>query len=129
MFCTMVFIDLAEIRASFRVTHFFNVQMVVAKPWGGVGRLVKYVGAAAVDAMGAMEKRGLYPALGTFKDVEGIMHDRLREFVGYMDGTKSTLPVLKKVIKDVKKACGRGTYSSLMRLPMGLLTLAEVCYR
>ena len=83
---------------------FFNVQIVVAKRWAGVGRLVKYVGAAGVDAMAAMEKRGLYPSLGAFKDVEGIMPDRLREIVGYMVGTKSTPSGLKKLIKDVKKA-------------------------
>ena len=70
---------------------------------GGVGRLVKFVGFAAVDAMAAMEKRGLHPALGTFKEVEGSMPDRLRDIVGYMDGTKSTLRGLKKFIKDVKK--------------------------
>ena len=54
--------------------------------------------------MAAMEKRGLHPALGTFKEVEGITPDRLRDIVGYMNGTKSTLPGLKKIIKDVKKA-------------------------
>ena len=54
--------------------------------------------------MAAMEKRGLHPALGTFKGVEGITPHRLRDIVGYMDGTKSTLPSLKKIIKDVKKA-------------------------
>ena len=54
--------------------------------------------------MAAMEKRGLHPALGTFKEVEGITPHRLRDIVGYMDGTKSTLPGLKKFIKDVKKA-------------------------
>ena len=54
--------------------------------------------------MAAMEKRGLHPALGTFKEVEGITPDRLRDIVGYMDGTKSTLPGLKKIKKDVKKA-------------------------
>ena len=32
------------------------------------------------------------------------MPDRRREIVGYPDGTKSTLPGLKKIIKDVKKA-------------------------
>ena len=52
--------------------------------------------------MAAMEKRGLHPAFGTFKEVEGIMPDQLREIVGYMDGTKSTLPGLKIIIKDVK---------------------------
>ena len=65
---------------------------------------MKFVGLPSVDAMAAMEKRGLHPALGTFKEVEGITPDRLREIVGYMDGTKSTLPGLKKIIKDVKKA-------------------------
>ena len=68
------------------------------------GRLVKFVGIAAVDAMAAMEKRVLRPALGALKEVEGITPDRLREILGYMDGTKSTLVGLKKVIKDVKKA-------------------------
>ena len=65
---------------------------------------MKFVGLAALDAMATMEKRGLHPALGTFKEVEGLTHDRLRDIVGYMDGTKSTLPGLKKIIKDVKKA-------------------------
>ena len=51
-----------------------------------------------------MDKRGLHPALGTLKEVEGITPGRLRDMVGYMDGTKSTLPGLKKIIKDVKKA-------------------------
>ena len=54
--------------------------------------------------MAAMEKRGLHPALRTFKEVESITPDRLRDIVGYMDGTKSTLPGLKKILKDVKKA-------------------------
>ena len=73
------------------------MQSAVAKRWDGVRRLVKFVGHAAVDAMAAMEKPGLHPALGTFKEVEGIMPDRLRDIVGYMDGTKSTLPGLKKL--------------------------------
>ena len=64
---------------------------------------MKFVGTVAVDAMAAMEKRGLHPALSAFKEVEGITPDRLREIVVYMDGTKSTLPGLKKIIKDVKK--------------------------
>ena len=75
----------------------------VAKRWGGVAPLVKFVGPAAVDAMVAMEERGLHPALGTFKEVEGIMYDQLREIVGYMDGTKSTLLCLKKNCKR----CGK----------------------
>ena len=73
------------------------VHSAVAKRWGGVGRSVKFVGLASVDAMAAMEKRGLHRALGTFKEVEGITPDRLRNIVGYMDGTKSTLPGLKKL--------------------------------
>ena len=80
------------------------METAVAKRWGGVGHLVKFVGTAAVDAVAAMEKRGLHPAPGTFKEVEGIMADQLREIVRYMDGTKSTLRGLKKIIKDVKKA-------------------------
>ena len=82
------------------------MQTVVAKRWGGVGRLVNFVGIAAVDAMAAMEKRGLPLPLGAFKEVEGIIiitPDGLREIVGYMDGIKSTLPSLKKIMKDVKK--------------------------
>ena len=54
--------------------------------------------------MAAMGKHGLHPALRRFKEVECIMPDRLREIVGYINGTKSTLPGLKKIIKDVKKA-------------------------
>ena len=65
---------------------------------------MKFVGLAAVDAMAATEKCGLPPPLGTFKEVEGITPDRLRDMVSYMDGTKGTLPGLKKIIKDVKKA-------------------------
>ena len=53
--------------------------------------------------MAAMEKRVLHPALGTFKEVEGIMDDRLREIVGHMDWTKSTLPGLKKTNKRCEK--------------------------
>ena len=49
--------------------------------------------------MAAMEERGLHPALGAFKEVEGITLDGLRAIVGYMDGTNSTLPGQKKVIK------------------------------
>ena len=104
MFPTIFVKDIAKILANLRVAHCFNVQIVVAKRWGGVGRLVTYVGAAAVDAMAAMEKCGLYPALGAFKNVESIMCDQFREIVGYIDWTKSTLPGLKKVIHDVKKA-------------------------
>ena len=51
-----------------------------------------------------MEKRGLHRALDTFEEVEGIMPDRRREIIGYMDGTKSTLPGLNKNIPYVKKA-------------------------
>ena len=65
---------------------------------------MKYVGAAAVDTMAAMEKRGLYPALGAFRGVEGIMRGPLWEIVGYMDWIKIALSGLKKVTKDVKKA-------------------------
>ena len=54
--------------------------------------------------MAAMEKRALHTALGTFKEVEGITADRLRHIVGYMDVTRSGLPGLKRIIKDVKKA-------------------------
>ena len=80
------------------------MQIAVAERWGGVGRLVKVVGIAAIDAVAAMDKRGLHPAIGAFKEVEGITRDRLREILGCMDGTKSTLHGLKKIIKDVKKA-------------------------
>ena len=41
---------------------------------------------------------------GYVQGVEGITPDQLREIVGYMDGTKITLPGLKKIMKDVKKA-------------------------
>ena len=65
---------------------------------------MKFVGLSAVNAMAAMEKRVLHPALGTFKEVEGITPDRLGDIVGYMDWTKSTLPGLKKIMENDKKA-------------------------
>ena len=37
-------------------------------------------------------------------EVEGILPHRLREIVACMAGTKSTLPSLKKIIKDLTKA-------------------------
>ena len=52
---------------------FFPLQSTVAKRCGGVGCLVKYVGADAVDTMAPMEKRELYPTLGAIKEVESIM--------------------------------------------------------
>ena len=105
------------------------MQSSVAKRWGGIGRLVKYVGADAVDAMAAMEKRGLYPTLGTFKEAEGIMLDQLGEIVAYIEGTKSTLSGLKKIEKDVKKAkCGRRTCSIQSKSPMGWSMRVEVCW-
>ena len=65
---------------------------------------MKFVSTTAVDGMAAMEKRGSPPAHGTFKEAEGIMPDRLRELADYTDRTKSRLPGLKKIIRDVKKA-------------------------
>ena len=122
-------IHLAEISATFSIPHVLLCRLLLLW-WAGVGRLVKFVGTAAVDATAPMEKRGLHPALGALKEVEGITLDRLREIVGYMDVTKSTLPGLKKLIKDVKKRprCGPGTYLILRRLPMGLSTTPEVCF-
>ena len=84
----MFLINLAEILASFFVTHFLNVQIDVAKRWRGVELLVKYVGAAAIDTMAAVEKGGLYRAPDAFKDLEGIMPDQFREMVGDMDVSK-----------------------------------------
>ena len=79
--------------------------------------------------MAAMEKRGLHPALGAFKEVEGITPHRHRDIVGYMDGTKSTLPGLKKILKDCKKA---QTWSShilhLEAVANGLVKTPEVCF-
>ena len=97
----------ANVDAIARVFTFYALRPMVAARWGGVGPLVKYVGAHAVDSMEAMEKRGLYPALGTFKEVGGIMSHQLLEIVGYMDRTKKGPCLVSKKIQ--KMCCGPGT--------------------
>ena len=96
MFRTTFLINLAEISAIFGVTHFSIVQSAIAKRWGGLRQLVKYVCATTVDATAAMEKRGLYTALGAFKDVEGILPYRIRG-TGTWVGQKVPYPVSKKL--------------------------------
>ena len=46
-----------------------------------------------------MEKRDVEPALGVFKECEGLMPDRLSSIVLYMSGTKSTVLGIKREIK------------------------------
>ena len=46
-----------------------------------------------------MEKRDVEPALGVFKELEGLMPDRLSSIVLYMSGTKSSLLCIKREIK------------------------------
>ena len=46
-----------------------------------------------------MEKRDVEPALGVFKECEGLMPDGLSGIVLYMSGTKSSVPSIKREIK------------------------------
>ena len=58
-----------------------SLNATVAKRWTGLGKLVKFVGQPAFDAVYGMEKRNLEPALGVFKECEGLMPDRLSGIV------------------------------------------------
>ena len=93
---------------SFFVIHYCNLvflpvscclKVPVAKCWAGSGKLVKFIGQAAVDAIYVMEKRDVEPALVVFKECEGLMPDRLSSTVLYMSGTKSTVLGIKREIK------------------------------
>ena len=66
------------------------LKVTVAKRWAGLGKLVKFIGQPAVVAIYGMEKRDVEPALGVFKECEGLMPDRLSSIVLYMSGTKSS---------------------------------------
>ena len=61
----------------------------VAKHWAGLGKLVKFIGQLAVDTVYGMEKPDVEPALGVFKECEGLMPDRVSSIVLRMSGTKS----------------------------------------
>ena len=52
-----------------------QLKVTVAKCWAGLGKLVKFIGQPAVDAVYGIEKRDVEPALGVFKDCEGLMPD------------------------------------------------------
>ena len=65
------------------------LKVTVSRRWAGLGKLVKFIGQPAVDAVYGMEKRDVEPALGVFKDCEGLMPDMLSGIVLYMSGTKS----------------------------------------
>ena len=67
-----------------------------------MGKLVKFIGQPAVDAVYGMEKRDVEPALGVFKECEGLMPDRLSSIVLYMSGTKSTVQGIKREMKLAK---------------------------
>ena len=49
-----------------------------------------------------MEKRDVEPALGVFKECEGLMRDRLSNLVLYMSGTKSTVQGIKREVKSAR---------------------------
>ena len=67
------------------------LKVTVAKRWARLGKLVKFIGQPIVDAVFGMQKRDVEPALGVFKEWEGLMRDRLSSIVLYMSGTKSTV--------------------------------------
>ena len=74
-------------------------KVTVSRHWAGLGRLVKFIGQPAVDAVYGMGKRDVEPALGVFKECEGLMPDRLSSIVLYMSGTKSSVLGIKREIK------------------------------
>ena len=75
------------------------LKVTVSRCWAGLGKLVKFIGQPAVDAVYGMEKRDVEPALGVFKECEGLMPDRLSGIVLYMSGTKSSVLGIKREIK------------------------------
>ena len=75
------------------------LKVTVSRRWAGLGKLVKFIRQPAVDAVYGMEKRDVEPALGVFKECEGLMLDRLPGFVLYMSGTKSSVLGIKREIK------------------------------
>ena len=70
-----------------------------AKRWARLGKLVKFIAQPAVDAVYGMEKRDVEPALGVFKECEGLMPDRLSSIVLYTSGTKSLVLGIKREIE------------------------------
>ena len=94
--------------SSVSVTHYCKpvllpvsccLKFTVAKRWAGLGKLAKFIGQPAVDAVYGMEKRDVEPALRVFKECEGLMPDRLSSIVLYMSGTKSSVQGIKREIK------------------------------
>ena len=75
------------------------MKVTVSRRWPGLGKLVKFIGQPAVDAICGMEKRDVEPLLGVFKECEGLMPDRLSGIVLYMSGTKSSVLGIKREIK------------------------------
>ena len=75
------------------------LKVTVSRRWAGLGKLVKFLGQPAVDAVYGMEKRDVEPALGVFKECEGLMPGRLSGIVLYMSGTKSSVLGIKREIK------------------------------
>ena len=75
------------------------LKVTVAKRWAALGKLVKFIGQPAVDAVYGMETRHVEPALGVFKECEGLMPDRLSSIICYMSGTRSTVPGIKLAVK------------------------------
>ena len=75
------------------------LKVTVAKRWAGLGKLVKFVWQPIVDAVCGMEKRDVEPALGVFKECEGLMSYKLSSIVLYMSGTKSTVLGIKREVK------------------------------
>ena len=71
----------------------------ISRRWAGLGKLVKFIGPPAVDTVHGMEKRDVEPALGVFKECEGLMPKTLSGIVLYMSGTKSSVLGIKREIK------------------------------
>ena len=72
-----------------------SLKATIPKRWTEFGKLAKFVGQTAVDAVYGMEKRSFEPALGVLKEFEGLMPDRLCGIVLYMFGNESTILGIK----------------------------------
>ena len=72
------------------------LKVTISRRWAGLGKLVNFIGQPHVNAVYGMEKRDVEPALGVFKECEGLMPDRLSGLVLYMSGTKSSVLGIKR---------------------------------
>ena len=104
------------------------LKVTLARRWAGLGKLVKFFGQPAIEAVYGMEKRDVEPALGVFKECEGLMPDRLSSIVLPMLGTKSSVLGIKREIKLARVEQLWSWHVSLrMQSQSGFCTSPGVC--